>query len=57
LLSSEYYLKQAETAARLALVEPDPVKAKALHLMALDYFDRADKAKVERTTVSAARKN
>ena len=45
--SSVYYLKQAQIAARLALVEPDPVKAQALNLLALDYFYKAEKAKVE----------
>jgi hypothetical protein len=47
LLSSEYYLKQAQLAAQLALAESDPVKARALHVLALEYFDKADKAKVE----------
>lgn len=45
--SAEYYLKQAQLAARLALTESDPVKARALHVLALEYFDKADKAKVE----------
>jgi hypothetical protein len=45
--SSEYYLKQAQLAAHLALVESNPDKARALHVLALDYYDKADKAKVE----------
>jgi hypothetical protein len=45
--SSDYYLKQAELAARLALTESDPHKARALHVLALEYYDKAEKAKVE----------
>lgn len=45
----EYYLKQAQIAARLALAEADPEKARALNLLALSYFDKADKAKAEQT--------
>ena len=44
---SEYYLKQAQLAAHLALVESNPEKARALHILALDYYDKAEKAKVE----------
>jgi hypothetical protein len=46
--SIDYYLKQAELAARLALAESDPDKAKALHVLVLDYYDKAGSAKVER---------
>ena len=45
--SAEYYLKQAQLAAHLALTESDAVKARALHVLALEYFAKADKAKVE----------
>lgn len=45
--SQQYYLKQAQLAAQLALAESDPEKAQALHLLALDYFDKAEKAKAE----------
>jgi hypothetical protein len=43
--SFEYHLRQAETAARMALIENDPEKLKALHLLALKHYDRAEKAK------------
>ena len=45
--SSEYYLKQAQLAARLALAEADPEKARALNVLALECFEKAEKAKVE----------
>ena len=45
--TAEYYLKQAEIASRMALTEPDPEKARAMHIMALDFFDKAHRAKVE----------
>jgi hypothetical protein len=43
--SAEYYLKQAETASRLALTESEPAKMRALHLLALQFFDKAERAK------------
>jgi hypothetical protein len=43
--SAEYYLKQAELAARLALAESDPEKVRAMHILALEHYDKADKAK------------
>jgi hypothetical protein len=46
--SSEYYLKQAKVAARLALTERDLVKAARLRLLALEQFDKAAKAKVRK---------
>ncbi|TYO60899.1 hypothetical protein FXV83_41205 [Bradyrhizobium hipponense] len=39
--SADYYLKQAEIASRLALAEPDPEKARAMHVLALELFDKA----------------
>ena len=42
--NSEYYLKQAKVAARLALTESDSVKATQLRLMALEQFDKAKRA-------------
>ncbi|MDH2352569.1 hypothetical protein QCM80_18195 [Bradyrhizobium sp. SSUT112] len=45
--SPEYYLRQAEIASRMALAESNPEKARALHVLALDYFDRAEKARAE----------
>jgi hypothetical protein len=45
--SADYYLKQAQIAARLALAESNPDKARALHFLVLDYYDKADKAKAE----------
>jgi hypothetical protein len=48
-LSAEYYLRQAETAARLALAESDPAKARAMHILALEFYDKADKARTEQT--------
>ncbi|WFU46015.1 hypothetical protein QA640_45415 (plasmid) [Bradyrhizobium sp. CB82] len=47
--SADYYLKQAELAARLALAESDPEKAQALHILALQNYDKADKATAEET--------
>ena len=43
--SAEYYLKQAELAARLALAESDPEKAQAMHILTLEHYDKADKAR------------
>jgi hypothetical protein len=43
--SAEYYLRQAEVAARLALAESEPTKAAALHLLALEQYHKAEKAK------------
>jgi hypothetical protein len=40
-LTSEYHLKQAGVAARMALAEPDPEKAAALHVLALEHFAKA----------------
>lgn len=45
--SADYYLKQAEIASRMALTEPDPEKARAMHIMALDFFDKAHLASKE----------
>jgi len=45
--TAEYYFKQAEIASRMALAEPDPQKARAMHLMALDFFDKAYRAQTE----------
>ncbi|QIG96789.1 hypothetical protein [Bradyrhizobium sp. 6(2017)] len=42
--SAEYYLKQAETASRMALAESNPVKMRAMHLLALEMFDKAKQA-------------
>ncbi|MCK1679539.1 hypothetical protein IVA87_08705 [Bradyrhizobium sp. 147] len=42
--TAEYYLKQAEIAARMALAEPDPEKARAMHILALRFFDKAHRA-------------
>ena len=47
--SADYFLKQAEIAARMALAEPDPAKARAMHILALEYFDKAHKASTEAT--------
>jgi hypothetical protein len=43
--TAQYHLKQAQIAARLALVEPDADKAARLNLLALEHFDKAEKAK------------
>jgi hypothetical protein len=50
--SADYYLKQAELAARLALTESDPEKAKAAHLLAVEFYDKADKARAEAVPAS-----
>ena len=47
--SPEYYLRQAELASRLALIEADPAKARALHAVALDFCEKAARAKAEQT--------
>lgn len=41
---TEYYLKQAEIASRMALAEPDPEKARAMHINSLGFFDKAYRA-------------
>lgn len=51
--TAEYYLKQAEIASRMALAEPDPEKARAMHIMSLDYFDKAHRASVKNTEAPA----
>lgn len=51
--SADYYLKQAELAARLALTESDPEKAKAAHLLAVEFYDKADKARAEGVPASS----
>jgi hypothetical protein len=43
--SSEYHLRQAEIASRFALAESDPLKATQFHLLALEHFEKAEKAK------------
>ena len=48
--SDEYYLRQAKVTAHMALTESDPVKAEALHVLALKYFDKAEKARTGRVT-------
>jgi hypothetical protein len=45
--TAEYYLKQAEIAARMALAESDAEKARAIHILALEYFDKAYQARVQ----------
>jgi hypothetical protein len=40
-LTAQYHLKQAEVAARMALAEPDPTKAAAFHVLALEHFAKA----------------
>lgn len=39
--TAEYYLKQAEIASRMALTETDSAKARAMHILALEYYDKA----------------
>jgi len=51
--SADYYLKQAELAARLALTESDPEKAKAAHLLAVEFYDKADKARAQAVPASS----
>ena len=46
--TAHYYLKQAEIASRMALAEPDPEKARAMQIMALDFFDKAHRASIQR---------
>lgn len=43
--SSDYHLKQAQIALRMALVEPDMVKAARLSLLALNHFNEAESSK------------
>jgi len=45
--TAEYYLKQAEIASRMALAESDPEKARAMHILALTYYDKAYLAQVQ----------
>jgi hypothetical protein len=48
--SADYYLKQAQIAARLALAESNPDKARALHFLVLDYYAKADKGEGRRSS-------
>jgi hypothetical protein len=50
--SAEYYLKQAELAARLALAESDPEIIQAMHILALEHYDKADKARVQEASTN-----
>jgi hypothetical protein len=50
--SYEYYLKETRIAVGLTLAEPDVTKAARLSLLALQYFDKAEKAKARRSPVS-----
>ena len=43
--SEEYHLKQAQIAAQMALAEPDRAKSARLQLLALEHFEKAEKAK------------
>jgi hypothetical protein len=45
--TAEYFIKQAEIAGRMALAEPDPEKARAMHILALEYYDRAYRAQIQ----------
>ena len=47
--TAEYYLKQAEIASRIALTDPNPEKARAMHIVALDFFDKAHRAGIKTT--------
>ena len=51
--SADYFLKQAEIAARMALAEPDAAKVRAMHILALEYFDKARRASTEAATPAA----
>jgi len=42
-------VKQAELAARLALAESDPEKARIMHILALENYDKAEKAREQET--------
>jgi hypothetical protein len=42
--SNGYYLREAEVTARMALAESDPDKTEALHMLALKYFEKAEKS-------------
>lgn len=53
--SAEYHLRQAELAARLALAEQEPTKAAALHLLALEQYDKAERAKASEEPPAAQR--
>lgn len=52
--TAEYFLKQAEIASRMALAEPDAEKARAMHIMALEFFDKAYHAQGPKRPASAA---
>ncbi|MCK1711616.1 MULTISPECIES: hypothetical protein [unclassified Bradyrhizobium] len=47
--SVDYYLRQAEVASRFALAESDPEKAQAMHILALEFFEKAEVAKTKRS--------
>ena len=42
-------MKQAKLAARLALAESDPEKSRAMHILALEYYDKADRVRTPET--------
>jgi len=42
--SAEYHLRQAELAVRLANAEPDPDKARALHEVAVSFYEKTERA-------------
>lgn len=48
--TDEYYLRQAEVTAGMAAAESDPERAEALHVLALKYFDKAERARAGRIT-------
>lgn len=51
--SAEYYLGQAEVASRMALIEPNSEKARIMHVLALEYFEKAERARAEQTAPPA----
>lgn len=52
--TAEYYLKQAEIASRMALAEPDAEKARAMHVMALEFFDKAYQVQADKQPAASA---
>jgi hypothetical protein len=44
MLGAKYLIRQAEVAARFALAESDPAKSASLHLLALEHYEKAEKA-------------
>jgi len=53
--SAEYHLRQAELAVRLANAEPDPDKDRALHELAVSFYEKAERANLRGPNAASSR--